>query len=384
MSLTPHEDDTLLLRACLLDAEAAGQSWVAWCQRVGAPRAFFERNITGLKGLLPFVQFSLQSRRIEADKSFATYLRAARLREELRLKIIREVVAEVLGGFSRCGMSPVLLRGYPLAETIYPEPCLRHCHGLHILVPDVGEAIRAVGPKFTRVARPMFAAEGALLKHSSRLPVAIYSRLVPIPGGDRLTALARKRTIAAEFVAGDAHRLAAADALVDICASAALSPGRSNLRWIVDAMLLLRSSPASVWGPFLEAVAVSRMALPFLQIFQYLRQALDAPIPPEILERLDELAVATDTVALEGIFLAARHGSRDRFSHIMEAIPDRHSRLRLIRALVLPRLSLLRWKYPNLPGFLAPTLFVWHPLSFVTRRMRLSRPPSDEISSEAV
>ena len=350
--------------------------------RVGSPQTFFERNITGLKGLLPFVQYSLQANEIDVDRTFATYLRAARLREELRLNIIREVASELLEGLLRKGILPILLRGYPLAETIYPEPYLRHCHGLHILVQDVAEAVRAVGSKFTRVACPIFTAQGVLLKHSSRLPVAMSSRLVQIPGNDRLTTLARSRAVFAELATPGVRRLTAADAFVDICANAALSSGRSNLRWVVDAMLLLRSTPPSAWALILDAVASSRVALALLHMVEYLRHALDAAISREMVEQVNDLALTSDPVALDALLLAARRGSRERFSNIMEALPDRRSRLRLIRALVLPRLSLLRWAYPNLPEPLAPTLYLWHPMSLALRRMHGPKPISDDLVSE--
>src|SRR3954453_19594645 len=133
-SLTPDENHTFLLRALLLRPTGANAAWSAWCERVGSPQAFFEHNTRGLKGLLPFVQYALQKNEIAIARGFATYLRAGRLREELRLKIIREVVAELCDKLDERGISPTWLRGYPLAETIYPEPCLRHCHGLYLLV----------------------------------------------------------------------------------------------------------------------------------------------------------------------------------------------------------------------------------------------------------
>src|SRR5207247_2431223 len=94
-SLIPDENHTRLLRSLLLAPEQAKASWLAWCERVGPPQIFFERNTRGLKGLLPFVQASLQRNEIALDSPFATYLRAARLREELRLNIIRDVAAEI-------------------------------------------------------------------------------------------------------------------------------------------------------------------------------------------------------------------------------------------------------------------------------------------------
>ena len=246
-SLTPDENHTFLLRALLLRPTGANAAWSAWCERVGSPQAFFEHNTRGLKGLLPFVQYALQKNEIAIDRGFATYLRAGRLREELRLKIIREVVAELCDKLDERGISPTWLRGYPLAETIYPEPCLRHCHGLYLLVPNASRAAAALGPRFTPIPRTIFTAEGVLLKHASRLPVAISSRLLQLPGPDRLTELVHSRTESAQFHNLSGKRLSAADALLETIANAALSPSRCNLRWVIDAMLLLQTSSPAIW-----------------------------------------------------------------------------------------------------------------------------------------
>ena len=382
-SLIPDENHTLLLRSLLLAPEQAKASWLAWCERVGPPQIFFERNTRGLKGLLPFVQASLQRNEIALDSPFATYLRAARLREELRLNIIRDVAAEIREKLSEHGISPIWLRGYPLAETIYPDPCLRHCHGLYILVPNVAQAASALGPRFARIPRLIFTAEGVLLKHASRLPIAISSRLLQLPGEDGLTELARAHVEVTQLHKMQAHRLTPADALLETIANAALTPSRCNLRWILDSMLLLQSSSPAIWTPFLRAASASNMALPLAHLLQYLQRNFEFDVPSFVLQRMNELAESTDAKMLEAFLLTARHGSRERFADIIKAIPDHRSRLRLIRALVLPRWSVIGWRYSNLPYYLTPALYPWHLFLFATRRVRSSSQPSEELISAA-
>ena len=381
-SLTPDENHTLLLRALILPAKEANAAWLAWCERVGSPQAFFERNTRGLKGLLPVLQFAVQKNEIAIDRTFATYLRAARLREELRLKIIREVVAELRDKLAERGISPIWLRGYPLAETIYPDPCLRHCHGLYMLVPNASRAAAALAPRFGRIPRLIFTAEGVLLKHASRLPVAISSRLLQLPGEDRLTELVRSRVEPAQLHALRGDRLSAADALLETIANAALSPSRCNLRWVIDSKQLLQSSTPAIWDPFLQATEASNMALPVALILEYFRRDLDFDIPAHAMQRMHELTEKTNSMLLEAFLLTARHGSRERFADIIKALPDSRSRLRLIRALVLPRWSLLGWRYSNLPQYLTPALYPWH-LFLFARRVRSASTPSEELISAA-
>jgi hypothetical protein len=384
-SLAPAERETLLLRAVLLpERNAAREAWDDWRAEVGAPRAFFERNSTGLKGLLPVVQYAVQRHRLETDEAFAIYARAALLREELRLKIIREIVAELLDAFAQRGVSAIFTRGYPLAETVYPRADLRHCHGLYLLVDDVAAAADALGPNWTRLAKPMFTADGLMLRHPSRLPIWLSQRLLQIPGGDRMSQLARTRAIDAEFAGRSAWRLSPADALIDILAAAALTVTRGNLRWTVDSCYLIGAVGPSIWQPFLEAAAASRLALPLLHLLDYLQRKLEAPIPPWVIEGMSDIAGRDDDPdALDALLLAARTGSREKFSDILEGLPDRRSRLRLLRALLFPRPAPLRWKYSNLPAVLGPALYVLHPFLFLSRRLQRPVQTADDLLTSA-
>ena len=123
------------------------------------------------------------------------------------------------------------------------------------------------------------------------------------------------------------------------------------------------------------------MALPLAHILEYFRRELEFEVPPYAMQRLNELADTTHSKLLEAFLLTARHGSREKFADIIKALPDRRSRLRLIRAVVLPRWSLLGWRYSNLPHYVTPALYPWHLFLFVTRRVRSSSPPSEELIS---
>jgi hypothetical protein len=100
------------------------------------------------------------------------------------------------------------------------------------------------------------------------------------------------------------------------------------------------------------------------------------------MQRMHGLTEKTNSMLLEAFLLTARHGSRERFADIIKALPDSRSRLRLIRALVLPRWSLLGWRYSNLPQYLTPALYPWH-LFLFARRVRSASTPSEELISAA-
>ena len=378
-SILPAEVETSLLRALLLeDRAAAASAWAVWRARAGPPRTYFERNATGLKGLLPYVHFALQRNEISTDQAFSIYLRASRLREELRLRIIREVAGESVAALRAHGIDPIFTGGYPIAETAYPEAVLRHCHGLYLHVDDVAEAVRALEPACARTSRPMFIADGVLLKHSCRLPILLSSRLLQMPGEDRVSGPARSAARMARLGSIHARRLGPGHGLLDALAPAVVSVHRLNLRWAIDSMSLIRAEGPSLWEPFLKAAADSSMALPLLHLLTWLKRNLEAPVPSPVLERLTALA-KVDPPALEALILVARAGARERFGTILQRLPNPLERLRLARAVLLPRSESLRWKYSNLSVSNSPALYAWHTLSFLGKRLRGPKKLAEEL-----
>ena len=132
-TLPTHPQD-LLLAACLREPPVASAAWRDFVAVVGDPKQFFERNGTGLKGLLPFVESRLAANAINAGRSFHTYARVASVREALRSRIYLEILGGVLSAFDRNGVSSVLLKGGAVSATVYPQPSTRHNHAIDLWV----------------------------------------------------------------------------------------------------------------------------------------------------------------------------------------------------------------------------------------------------------
>ena len=68
-TLPTHPQD-LLLAACLREPPVASAAWRDFVAVVGDAKRFFERNGTGLKGLLPFVESRLAEQRNRCGQEF--------------------------------------------------------------------------------------------------------------------------------------------------------------------------------------------------------------------------------------------------------------------------------------------------------------------------
>ncbi len=124
--ILPNRERTELLRACLLSGAAGRRAWEAWCERTGDPRTTFEDDQTGLKGLLPLVQAALERNGVTDDRPMLTYARAARLREELRSKVYRDICGRVLAALAAADEPVIALKACVVAETAYETPAVLH------------------------------------------------------------------------------------------------------------------------------------------------------------------------------------------------------------------------------------------------------------------
>ena len=152
----PTGEQTWLMRACLHDGAVGRQAWHSWHGLVGNPKAVLETDSTGLKGLLPLLHEGIRRNGCGVDKPLRDYLGIARLREELRDELIREICAAVLSALADADVHFIVLRGIALSETVYQHPSLRHCHGIDILVMqhDMGKAARAMAELGLRPVKP--------------------------------------------------------------------------------------------------------------------------------------------------------------------------------------------------------------------------------------
>ncbi len=183
--ILPTEDQTELLRACLLSGEPGRRSWEVWCERVGDPKRVFEDDETGLKGLLPLVLAALQRNKINCNRTLLTYLRVASLHEKLRSKLYRDICGRVLSALTAAEVPFIALKACAMADTVYETPAVRHCHAFDLLLydDDLACATEILKAQEVSLAKVQLNPGPHHLSYQHRfgLPVELHSRLFCIP-----------------------------------------------------------------------------------------------------------------------------------------------------------------------------------------------------------
>ena len=377
----PDTQQTLLLRACVGSEPEAEQAWQKFVGRIGNTKLFFERDMTGLKGLLPIVHSAARRNRFTLDKKMWTYLRSAALREELRSGVYREICGDILRAFTRDDIPVIALKACALADTAYDAPAERHCHAIDIMVPR-GTLCRAAGivrPFGFRPARMPEARAGGRqgFRHESGLPLVIHETLfdAPIYPGDVdiLWETSRPATVAGVPV----RVLAAPYALLHVLTAAFLDRARGNLRWAIDAWLLIHRMDHSDWDALQRYAQESRLELPMLTMLRYLADALEAPIPDDLFTQLSITAQQTRRPEREAALSGAIIGLAALREAWSRKIVTARTRRELVRFLLLPSSVYLRWSYGVTARACLPFVYAYRPLSFAAERFwwRVSRLP---------
>ncbi len=344
--LLPSREQGLLLAACLREPDTAARAWDGFAAAVRDPKAYFEADRMGLKGLLPFVEASLTARGIDAGKAFHTYARVALVREELRSRIYDGILAAVLARFGADGIAAVVLKGGALSATVYPQPSARHNHAIDLLI-DERQMPEAVAALLKVEFAPMPVESGGAFhrnfRHASGLALGLHSRPLFLPQFAMPLAGIRARLVR------DAARgitvLSAEDCLVHVCGHATYARSRWNLRWACDVFYLLERNRALSWRTVIDTAAASRLCLPMWVLLRWLKDTLAAPVPAECLEELRERGQSLDSVAAEGIYAAVLHSTLSRSKAFRAFAESWLAQLGFLRFSAIPSREYMRWRH---------------------------------------
>lgn len=283
--------DRLLLRAALLEGTAARAAWDEL-----SPDFDLDPLDHGRTRILPLLHQSLL--RLGIDDERLPRLRGVRhyawARNQVRLRTLMPLVRRL----RVAGIETLLLKGAALLAAFLPDFSLRPMDDIDLLVRP-GDVQRVL---------PLLATSGyqpVNVKPWSIVPLAMQDG----PGypfvndsGDELDlhwhALHYDRRPAADAALWAGARTARlfgtpalvpcpADLLLQVCAHAAGWSQTHGLRWVADALVILRGAgPAFDWSRLESEALAHRVAPPLHAALTILRQDLDQPVPDAVLAAL--------------------------------------------------------------------------------------------------
>jgi hypothetical protein len=349
----PEEDETDLLRACLLNGSAGAESLRLW---VSTPeRAISTVHAAGgaKRRLLPLLQRKLQGTNVAVAPELRSLLHAAQMYERLRSGAFRDIVRDVLRELQRAEILFLALRGFYFASEIYGADTYRHCHDIDLLIAPgslTGAAQVLVERCECRLSvvdigkwRPEENPRGLLLFHASGLPIALHEEPF-VHGGYQLSwrKLWERATVVHAY-GTECHALSPEDSLLQLIVHASTVANSRSLMWLCDAWLLIERGGID-WEQLRLRVS-GAMVLPCVIAFEYLEGSLGAEVPHQFLDALRRQAEQqtpperrhAEALMILGLQRALPGGRKQ----ILRRAAGLRQRLSLLRMLLLPPVSVL-------------------------------------------
>ena len=332
--ILPSPNTTAFLLACLAPPPLALQAWQRW----RAPRSPLQGLVDAeadLRGLSAALASALFAAGAALDREDATWLRAALLHEQLRSRRYRQILAEVLAILNQAGVPFLLSRGAAVAETVLPQPWLRHCHDVDLLVPqenlrDAAAVLVHEGLREQPVRGP-----GRSFLHPRGLPIRLHARLLPPPFEGPPLGPIRERAPRLPVLGTTVRRPAADDLLLHITAHAVCSPSRLSARWVGDAHALVVGRERPDWGRLRQTAAASGLSAPLAVTLGYLAGAIGTPVPAATLAGLAADASCATRLDRNLLIHAARLGGGSWLADLWRNSGGR-SRLTFVRWTLAP------------------------------------------------
>ncbi len=290
-----------LLRAALLEGPAAAEAATSWRSQLrdGQAKPGFPGLESAYRRLLPLVYWNVKT------------CVSPQLRDELRL-VHHEYWAENLRRFQRLqellpwfeaiGVPTLVLKGMALSVLHYRNMALRPMSDIDILVPEdrAPEVVtRLQRDGWTSVYYPPSASKGRYLyRHRHAIPLTHphYGDLdlhwhalcdATFRGADRCF-WSDSVPLAVNTI--QTRALNPTDQLIHACVHGFRASRLPPLRWIADAMIILRTSPMD-WTRLVNLARELHVTLPLGASLSFLRTTFPAPIPNQVVEELQAVAV---------------------------------------------------------------------------------------------
>jgi Uncharacterised nucleotidyltransferase len=286
----PSPQQELLLRAALLPGPEAIVEWEQW-KRSTDPVPAEAAVDPASNRLLPLLYLNLRRQGVE-PRQLQSY-RAAYERAWCENQLIFSHAAALARELQSENIPCILLKGVALAYLFYADPATRPMTDFDVLVHP--RQITAASAICSRLGwQPLFDPQDLLpldqsahFRRNSKFQLDLHWRVFWQYRGDLQDEELWVQTLPLAVAGVNAQALNATLQLLHVCVHGTQWCEEPSIRWVADALAILRSEHFPLdWEALAHQAAKRRYALPMLDTLQYLLLALDAPVPPRILEDL--------------------------------------------------------------------------------------------------
>jgi hypothetical protein len=293
----PSDEQTLILKAALLEGQAGREATLRWL-----PAASLDRLGTSSRRLLPLLYDRLQAEGIEHP--MVNVLRGVKRHTWYHNRLLFHQARDVVRSVRQTGIEVMIIKGAALTIEYYRDYGLRPMDDLDLMVP-VGKAVEAVAEmqkqgcklhwqidlEYMRDHVVDFLWELHLCNAKGRhfdLHWHLYPMCLNRDSDDDLWQASR----AARFEGEDVRVPCPADLLLHTIVHGFSWETISPIRWIPDALAILRKAESIEWERLLQQSAKRGLVAMTLPSLLYLQREFAAPVPSEVISTLKNTRVS--------------------------------------------------------------------------------------------
>ncbi len=286
----PSAQQELCLQAALLPDEAGHAAW-----RQIRTSIAVEAMDAASQSLLPLIYRNLTHIGVRDERIDA--LKERYLLTWTENQRFYHTILPLLQGLQQADIDAVVLKGLALIARFYRDPGLRPMADVDLLVREsdverASELAVSLGwhPRHRPTAAFRRVKHAGPFDHPTGVTCDLHWRVFAEADGgadDDLWAA----TEAAEFQGTRLRVLSPADQLLHVCTHAARWSEVPPIRWVADAVLILRDGPID-WQRFMAHAAQRRFVLRMRRMLGYLQQALGVDIPASVVAELGRQPVS--------------------------------------------------------------------------------------------
>jgi hypothetical protein len=287
----PTPEQELLLKATLLREEEATTAWRSWAAAVD-----FDLLDTGSQRLLPLLYKNLTNQNVRHPviDVYKGFYRMTWYKNRLLCHRITTVL-RLLDGH---GISAMLLKGAALVALYYKDWALRPMNDFDLLVPQ-GDALKTIdllcrsgwAPVDSMPDEADFLTRHACtLIDGSGIEFDLHWRIMHESGCNDVDNNFKNSAMPIDFNGVPASVLSHTDQLFHVLVHGARWNAIAPLRWVPDAMTIMRESGLNVdWHRLLQEARSRCLAVSLKKSLNYLHNVFAAPVPADILADMERL-----------------------------------------------------------------------------------------------
>ena len=287
----PTAEQELLLKAALLTGGESVAAWKRWAAAVD-----FDLLDPGSQRLLPLLYRNLANQGMK-HPALAIYKGFYRM-TWYKNQLLQYRLRRVLYLLDSSGIPAVLLKGAAMAELYYKDWALRPMNDLDLLVPRE-KTIQAVdllcgdgwSPSLRKPdAEDLKIRHAVTLVDGSGMELDLHWRVILEGGVNHFEQRIKHDYSKIQFNGIGAYALSPTDQLFHVLIHGARWNAVAPLRWIPDAMVILRQAGAGIeWRKLICEAHNRNLTVAFRKTITYLQEKFQAPVPSDIMREISAL-----------------------------------------------------------------------------------------------